>query len=123
MTPREALMAAIDVLGSQKAVAAAAGADVETGHVYYWLNKANEVPARYCPGIERETREKGTPIFCEWLCPSADWKAVRRQSGPPPTASAEHAAAVEAVRIFYGATERPLPNGSDRPSKPRSERR
>jgi len=39
------------------------------------------------------------------------------------TPSAERAAAVEALRTFYGATERPLPKSSDRPSKPRSERR
>jgi DNA-binding transcriptional regulator YdaS (Cro superfamily) len=91
MTPREALEAAIRVLGSQRAVADAAGEDVETGHVYYWLNKAPEVPAKYCPGIEQATREKGEIIFCEALCPSTDWGAVRSQSGPaatPPNAPA-----------------------------------
>jgi DNA-binding transcriptional regulator YdaS (Cro superfamily) len=89
MTPREALEKAIAVLGSQKAVAEAAGPDVKTGHVYYWLNTADEVPARYCPGIERATREKvmadpaaGDVVFCEQMCPSTDWASVRSQSGP-----------------------------------------
>jgi DNA-binding transcriptional regulator YdaS (Cro superfamily) len=82
MTPREALQKAIAVLGSQTALADAAGTDVETGHVYYWLNKAPEVPARYCPGIERATRLKGDTVFCEQLCPSTDWAAVRAEQGP-----------------------------------------
>lgn len=82
MTPQEALREAIRVLGSQTAVAAAAGPDVQTGHVFYWINKAPEVPARYCPGIERATREKGEPVFCEQLCPSTDWGLVRTQNGP-----------------------------------------
>jgi DNA-binding transcriptional regulator YdaS (Cro superfamily) len=82
MTPQEALREAIRILGSQTAVAAAAGPDVQTGHVFYWLNKAAEVPARYCPGIECATREKGEVIFCEQLCPSTDWGLVRAQEGP-----------------------------------------
>ena len=98
MTPREALLAAIETLGSQTAVAAAAGEGCETAHVYYWLNKAPEVPAKYCPGIEQATRQKvqdagkGQVIFCEQLCPSTDWGAVRSQPGP----EAEGADQVEA---------------------------
>lgn len=92
MTPREALQAAIRVLGSQSAVAAVAGPDVATGHVYHWINKAPEVPAKYCPSIERATREQGETIFCEQLCPSADWAAIRNERGPldfaePPVAA------------------------------------
>lgn len=82
MTPREALKKAIDVLGSQRALALAAGEGVETGHVYYWLNVAEEVPAKYCPGIEAATREKGDAIFCEQLCPGTNWSVVRGQKGP-----------------------------------------
>jgi DNA-binding transcriptional regulator YdaS (Cro superfamily) len=82
MTPQDALKRAIDALGSQTAVAAAAGEGVETGHVYYWLNKATEVPAKYCPGIEEATRKKGDTVFCEWLCPGTDWTAVRHKAGP-----------------------------------------
>ena len=82
MTPKEALLKAIEVLGSQKAVAKAAGDNVETGHVYHWLNKADEVPAKYCPGIEAATREKGEAVFCEQLCPGTDWAAVRSMPGP-----------------------------------------
>jgi DNA-binding transcriptional regulator YdaS (Cro superfamily) len=88
MTPHEALLKAIQVLGSQTAVAAAAGDDVETGHVYYWLNKAPEVPARYCPGIEQATREKGDTVYCEQLCPSTDWGLVRAGAGPTEAARA-----------------------------------
>lgn len=82
MNPKEALQKAIHVLGSQRAVANAAGEDVETGHVYHWLNKAKEVPAKYCPGIERATREKNDPVFCEELCPGTDWGSVRGAAGP-----------------------------------------
>lgn len=82
MTPQDALRKAIDVLGTQRAVAEAAGEDVETGHVYYWLNRAEEVPAKYCPGIEAATRSKGTPVYCEQLCPGTDWATVRKQPGP-----------------------------------------
>lgn len=85
-TPQEALSAAIRVLGGQTAVAAAAGPDVKTGHIFYWLNKAPEVPAKYCPGIEQATRDAGETIFCEDLCPSTDWGAVRAQRGPSVTA-------------------------------------
>lgn len=100
MTPREALVKAISVLGSQTAVAAAAGEGVETGHVYHWLNKAPEVPAKYCPGIERATRAKeetnpGSTVYCEQLCPGTDWASVRTQNGPPKAtgkrAKTEHA--------------------------------
>jgi DNA-binding transcriptional regulator YdaS (Cro superfamily) len=94
MTPREALLKAIQTLGSQKAVALAAGDECETGHVYYWLNRADEVPARYCPGIERATRERvketgeGEVVYCEQLSPSTDWAAVRAQKGPKVEAKA-----------------------------------
>jgi DNA-binding transcriptional regulator YdaS (Cro superfamily) len=82
VTPKEALLKAIQVLGSQTAVAKAAGENVETGHIYHWLNKADEVPAKYCPGIEAATRERGEPVFCEQLCPGTDWAAVRATAGP-----------------------------------------
>jgi DNA-binding transcriptional regulator YdaS (Cro superfamily) len=82
MTPQDALREAIDVLGSQQGVAEAAGYNVKPGHIYHWLNGAKEVPAKYCPGIEAATREKGRPVFCEHLCPSAKWPAMRNQPGP-----------------------------------------
>jgi DNA-binding transcriptional regulator YdaS (Cro superfamily) len=84
MSPQDALREAIRILGSQTAVAAAAGPDIATAHVYHWLNKAPEVPAKYCPGIERATREKGEAVHCEHLCPSTDWAAVRAECGPRP---------------------------------------
>lgn len=122
ITPQEALEKAIEVLGSQTAVAAAAGPDVETGHVYYWLNKAPEVPPRYCPGIERATREKGETVFCEQLCPGTDWASVRSTLGPSEgEKSCEHAQAQgekkatrnEVDRIVYGTTA--PPSVSERP--------
>jgi DNA-binding transcriptional regulator YdaS (Cro superfamily) len=82
MTPQDALRKAIEVLGTQKAVAAAAGDNVKTGHIFHWLNKGSEVPANYCPGIERATREKGDTVFCEQLCPGTDWASVRAGTGP-----------------------------------------
>ena len=82
MTPKDALETAIRVLGSQTAVAAAAGEDVRTGHIFYWLTKASEVPPRYCPGIEQATREKGEVVYCEHLCPGTDWSLIRDSAGP-----------------------------------------
>jgi DNA-binding transcriptional regulator YdaS (Cro superfamily) len=85
MSPQDALKVAIRVLGSQTAVAAAAGPDIGTAHVYHWLKPTSGgVPARYCPGIERATREKGETVFCEQLCPTTDWAAIRAETGPKP---------------------------------------
>jgi DNA-binding transcriptional regulator YdaS (Cro superfamily) len=92
MTPREALLKAIAVLGSQTAVAAAAGPDIKTGHIYHWLTKGAEVPAKYSPSIERATRERGDAVLCEWLSPSVDWSIVgERDPGPDsqPAAAAQ----------------------------------
>lgn len=91
LTPKEALAKAIAVLKTQTAVAEAAGNEAKTGHVFYWLNKAAEVPAKFCPGIEKATREAGDTVFCEELCPGTDWASVRAGQGPDLTSDAEPA--------------------------------
>jgi DNA-binding transcriptional regulator YdaS (Cro superfamily) len=115
MTPREALEKAIRVLGSQTAVATAAGEGVETGHVYHWLNKAPEVPAKYCPGIEAATRAKGIAadiVYCEQLCPGTKWSVVRAEDGPKPRRKADRAT----------AANHPLRRATDRANATHSER-
>lgn len=47
------LMRAIEACGSQTALARACG--VKQGHVWYWLNKAKQVPAEYAGLIEAAT--------------------------------------------------------------------
>jgi DNA-binding transcriptional regulator YdaS (Cro superfamily) len=75
-----ALQKAVEVVGSQVALAAALG--VRQGHVWKWLNTAVEgVPAKYCPSIERVT---GGKVRCEELRPDVDWAYLRG------TCSAEH---------------------------------
>ncbi|HEU6454129.1 MAG TPA: YdaS family helix-turn-helix protein [Roseateles sp.] len=98
LTPQEALAKAIRVLKTQTAVAEAAGNEAKTGHVFYWLNKAAEVPAKFCPGIEAATRAaaaaEGDPtliVYCEELCPGTDWAAVRANTGPQGDTSGEPA--------------------------------
>jgi DNA-binding transcriptional regulator YdaS (Cro superfamily) len=103
MSPQDALKKAIHVLGTQTAVAAAAGPDVTTAHVYHWLNKASEVPAKHCPGIERATRAKGEPVFCEQLCPGTDWAAIRANTGPKLSKRAKRADGEVSVAVIAKA--------------------
>lgn len=68
-----ALQKAVEVVGSQVALAAALG--VRQGHVWKWLNTAVEgVPAKYCPSIERAT---GGAVRCEDLRPDVEWGVLR----------------------------------------------
>jgi DNA-binding transcriptional regulator YdaS (Cro superfamily) len=92
MTPHEALLKAIQVLGSQTALAAAVGPDIKTAHIYNWLNKSAEVPSKYAPSIERATRDKGDPVLCEWLSPSTDWSIVTERPDGQTAATAEQPA-------------------------------
>ena len=86
MTPHQALQEAIAKAGSQTALASAlstaTGEKVETGHIYYWLNTATEVPAKWAPPIERHTG-----VRCELLCPSVDWAVLRQQAASPDDAA------------------------------------
>lgn len=89
MTPRDALLKAINTVGTQTALAAAIGPEIKTGHVYHWLNESQKVPAQYCPSIEQATRlvaaEKGDVtliVTCEELCPGVEWGVLRSTSAP-----------------------------------------
>lgn len=80
----EALDRAAQVLGSLAAVARASGASDNAPSM--WKKRGN-VPAEYCPAIERACRAKaaevGDPsliVTCEELQPDVDW-AVLREAG------------------------------------------
>lgn len=55
----EALKKAVDIAGSQSALARAIGGKVKQAHVWNWL-KAGTVPAEHCAAIERATGGKVT---------------------------------------------------------------
>lgn len=78
MTPLKALEKAIEIVGSQTALASGIGGEVRVGHIYYWL-KCGQTPAKHCPAIERET--KGL-VRCEQLNPDVPWSVLRAQVVP-----------------------------------------
>lgn len=55
-----------------------------TAHQWRWTrrNPRAQVPAEYCPDIERITRERGSPVLCEHLRPDVDWPVVRSNPAP-----------------------------------------
>lgn len=60
---KDALREAVEVLGSQTALAAACGPRIKQGHVYYWLRQSkNGLPPHFCDLVARATREKGREI-------------------------------------------------------------
>lgn len=65
---------AAEVLGSQKALAAALG--VSTGAVSQWKEEGRKIPAEHCPVIERLTRGK---VRCEQMRPDIAWGVLRRK--------------------------------------------
>lgn len=70
------LQRAIDILGSQSALAGAIGRVPQV--VNNWVRRGN-VPAESCPEIEKAT--KGA-VLCEDLRPDVDWAYLRgRQVG------------------------------------------
>ena len=78
MTPSKALTQAIDLAqGKVKLAALITEAmphlvkPVLRQHVENWL-EAQNVPAMYCPTIERITA-----VRCEYLCPGTDWAVLR----------------------------------------------
>jgi DNA-binding transcriptional regulator YdaS (Cro superfamily) len=81
----EALQRAVDCMGGQVALASAIG--VSQQHVWNWLNRkgTSGAPAQYCPDIERVTRDKGTPVWCEDLRSDVKWSVLRteRRDSPP----------------------------------------
>ncbi len=66
-----ALKAAEKVIGSQSALARAVGVVPQV--VNNWHRRGN-VPADYCPSIERATQGQ---VTCEQLRPDVDWAVLR----------------------------------------------
>ena len=80
-TPQEAIKAACDMLGSQRALAASLGVSPPT--VNEWVLGTKPVPAAQAPHIEYLT---SGAVPCEETCPKVPWHFVR---GVPPVAMAE----------------------------------
>ncbi|MBK0115410.1 MULTISPECIES: YdaS family helix-turn-helix protein [unclassified Delftia] len=72
LNPHDALLAAIKKAGGQAALARLIGK--KQGHVSYWLDSGNGVPAEYCPLIE-----EGTGVLCEQLRPRVRWDVLLRR--------------------------------------------
>lgn len=62
---RDALQEAIDKAGSQTALAEKIGADVKTGHIFYWL-KVGSVPEKHCAIIEQATGVSRKRLCAGW---------------------------------------------------------
>jgi DNA-binding transcriptional regulator YdaS (Cro superfamily) len=67
----EALRKAIDIVGGQSELGKACG--VWQTAVSNWLKREN-VPAEYCPAIEKATKGE---VRCEQLRPDVDWRYLR----------------------------------------------
>lgn len=80
-TPEEAVKAACDMLGSQRALAALLGVAPPT--VNEWVLGTKPVPAAQAPHIEYLT---SGAVPCEETCPKVPWHFVR---GVPAVAMAE----------------------------------
>lgn len=69
---------AIAIAGSQSALASAMSTPsrkVSQSHIWNWLNREPcEVPAEYCPSIERVTAGQ---VTCEQLAPKVEWEVLR----------------------------------------------
>lgn len=63
-----------DILGSQTAIAVLCG--VSKGAVSQWKDQGRQVPAEYCPLIERATNGA---VRCEDLRPDVAWSVLRMQ--------------------------------------------
>jgi DNA-binding transcriptional regulator YdaS (Cro superfamily) len=74
MTPQEALLKAVRIVGSQAKLARALGNGLTQSNIYHWLKKAKVIPAEYCPDIERLANGA---VMCEELNPNANWGFIR----------------------------------------------
>lgn len=72
----QALERAIEFAGSVSALASAIGCSGTAPHM--WRKRGN-VPAEYCPQIERATAGK---VRCEDLRPDVDWAVLRNSAEP-----------------------------------------
>lgn len=68
----DALKQATDVVGSQAELARKLG--IKSQVVNNWARRGN-VPAEYCPSIEKVT---GRKVVCEELRPDVDWAFIRK---------------------------------------------
>ena len=82
MTPNEALRKAVRIVGSQSRLAREIGNGITQAHIHYWLTKAQVVPAKHCPTIERIVKRE---VTCEELNPLVDWWVLRDMSPIHPT--------------------------------------
>ena len=71
----KALDEAAVVVGSLSALAVAVGASQSAPSM--WKKRGN-VPAEYCPAIERETAKRGHRVPCESIRPDVDWAVLRK---------------------------------------------
>lgn len=85
MTPQQALLKVVGIVGSQSKLARELGRELTQSHIYHWLHKAQVVPAEYCPDIEHLV---GRAVMCEDLNPRVNW-AVLRNSPPYQPSSSE----------------------------------
>lgn len=72
---RDALVRAINIIGSQSALARALGKSQP--YVPKWLKSRNGLPPEYCPSVERLTHRQ---VRCEELNGAVDWAYVRHGS-------------------------------------------
>jgi DNA-binding transcriptional regulator YdaS (Cro superfamily) len=73
MDDRHPIDLAAAIVGSQSALAKLLG--VTKAAVFQWKDSSRQVPAEYCPVIERLTRGR---VRCEQLRPDIEWGVVRR---------------------------------------------
>jgi DNA-binding transcriptional regulator YdaS (Cro superfamily) len=72
----EGIQRAIDVFGSQAAMARALGVKQPT--ISEWRRGARPVPAERCPQIEGETARLGQRVYCEDLRDDVQWGVLRQ---------------------------------------------
>lgn len=78
---------ACEIVGSQRKLADQLG--VSPGFVSQWITGVRQVPADYCPTIERLT---SGAVKCEDMCPGVDWAWLRATNCPAPILQEKQAA-------------------------------
>ena len=73
MTPEDALLKVVKIMGGQTALANAVsqktGRSIRQQHVWNWLNRDGGIPAAYAPLLESLCQEYGEEVPCSLLCP------------------------------------------------------
>lgn len=80
-TTNSSFLAAIDVFGSQAAMARAIQKPVQL--INQIKQGARPMPDGWAPLIEQKTAELGTRVLCEDLAPSVNWAYLRSGSAHP----------------------------------------